>query len=64
MMLLIKFIYVSRIRMKQYQYLIEKREKSGLKPLEDPKALIEYSHNVQNSKKIFNSITQAENVMH
>ena len=42
MILLIKFNYVSRIRMKQYQYLIEKHQKSGLKPFKDPAALIEY----------------------
>ena len=32
----------------KYQYLINKREKVGLDPFDDPKAFIEYSNDMQN----------------
>ena len=34
----------------KYQYLVEKREKVGLKHYDDPKAFIEYSNDIQNVK--------------
>ena len=36
----------------KYQYLINKREKVGLNPFNDPKAFMEYSNNMQNVYKI------------
>ena len=35
----------------KYQYLINKREKVGLKHYDDPKAFIEYSNNMQKFHK-------------
>ena len=34
----------------KYQYLVEKREKVGLKHYDDPKAFIEYSNDMQSVK--------------
>ena len=34
----------------KYQYLVEKREKVGLKHYDDPKAFTEYSNDMQNVK--------------
>ena len=38
---------MQRIHMKKYQYLINKREKVGLNRLNDPKAFMEYSNDMQ-----------------
>ena len=35
----------------KYQYLINKRESTGLKHFNDPKAFIEYSNNMQDVYK-------------
>ena len=49
--MLIKFIYMKKIHMKQYQYLINKSEKVGLNHYDDPKAFIEYSNDMQDVYK-------------
>ena len=36
---------------KKYQYLINKREKVGLNPFNDPKAFMEYSNHMQDVYK-------------
>ena len=61
--LLIKFIYVQDQNKAKYQNLIEKHKNSGLWRLEDPKALIECSNNMQRMFiKILKSTSQKENV--
>ena len=43
---------MQRIHMKKiYQYLINKREKVGLNPFNDPKAFMEYSNDMQDVHK-------------
>ena len=42
---------MQRIHMKKYQYLINKREKVGLNHVNDPKAFIEYSNDMQDVYK-------------
>ena len=49
--MLIKFIYMKKIHMKQYQYLINKSEKVGLNHYDDPKAFTEYSNDMQDVYK-------------
>ena len=49
--MLIKFIYMQKTHMKQYQYLINKSEKVGLNHYDDPKAFIEYSNDMQDVYK-------------
>ena len=62
-LLLIKFIYVQDQNKAKYQNLIEKHKNSGLRRLEDPKALIECSNNMQRMFiKILKSTSQKENV--
>ena len=42
---------MQKIRMKKYQYLINKREKVGLGHFKDPKSFIEYSNDMQDVYK-------------
>ena len=42
---MIKFIYMLKIHIKKYQFLINKRESTALKHFNDSKAFIEYSNN-------------------
>ena len=47
-----KYIYTQKIHMKKiYQFLINKRESTGLKHFNDPKAFIEYSNDMQDVYK-------------
>ena len=46
-----QYVYVKDINESKYQYLIKKRENSGLENMKNPKALIEYSNNMQNFHK-------------
>ena len=63
--LLIKFIYIIRMHMRQnYQNLEEKREQNGFENLKNSKAFIEYSNNIQDVHKNMKSLTKAENVMY
>ena len=49
---LIKYIYMQKIHMKKnYQYLINKREKVALNHFNDPKAFMEYSNDMQDVYK-------------
>ena len=57
------YLYVQDQNKAKYQNLIEKHKNSGLTQLEDPKALIEYSNNMQRMFiKILKSTSQKENV--
>ena len=48
----ISFIYILKFRIKQkYQYLSKKCKSIGLKVLNNPKAFIESSNNIQNVYK-------------
>ena len=50
--MLIKFIYMQKIRMKQkYQLLISKRESTGLKYLNDSKGFIEFLNDIDDIYK-------------
>ena len=48
---MIKYIYKKILCEAKYQYLINKRESTGLKDFNDPKAFIEYSNNMQDVYK-------------
>ena len=41
-----KFIYMLKIHEAKYQFLINKRQRTGLKHFNDSKAFIEYSKNM------------------
>ena len=41
-----QYVYVKYINESKYQYLIKKRENSGLENMKNPKTLIEYSNNM------------------
>ena len=41
-------LYAKDLNEPKYQFLIKKRESAGIKPLNDPKALIEYSAYIDN----------------
>ena len=43
------YLYAKDIDEKKYQYLINKREQAGLKNLNDPKAFIEYLHDMSDA---------------
>ena len=45
----------------KYQFLINKRESTGLKHLNDPKAFIEYSNDIQNVYKKINNTMWIKN---
>ena len=45
------YLYAKHPYEKRYQYLINKREKVGLDHLKDPKALMEYSNDIQDVYK-------------
>ena len=46
----------------KYQFLINKRESTGLKHFNDPKPLIEYSNGMDDINKTLNNSTQMKNV--
>ena len=45
------YLYAKDLYETKYQYLINKREKVGLNHFNDPKALMEYSNDMQNAYK-------------
>ena len=58
--LLIKFIYIIRMHMRQnYQNLEEKREQNGFENLKNSKAFIEYSNNIQDVHKKYEEFNQS-----
>ena len=46
------YLYAKDPYEEKYQFLINKRESTGLKHLNDPKAFIEYSNDIYNFSKI------------
>ena len=49
------YLYAKDIDEKKYQFLINKREQAGLKNLNDPKAFIEYSNDMDD---VFDNINK------
>ena len=43
---MIKYIYIQKIHIKKYQFLINKRENTALKYFNDPKAFTECSNDM------------------
>ena len=54
------YLYAKDLSEPKYEYLINKREQAGIKNLDDPKAFIEYSNDVDDALDDINNYNKKE----